>query len=110
MTEIGFDEEISLMKDTESQRTRDLMKKFFGSNDEGLQEFEFQNVKYSLQKDNRIFVLKYNNKHIIFSETGEGQEFSVDNSMNRRKNVIRELKVYDHKAINDTLSNYLTKK
>lgn len=110
MTEIGFDEEISLMKDIESQRTKDLMGKFFGSDNQDLKEFEYENVKYSLQKDSHIFVLKYNNKHITFSETGEGQEFSVDNSMNRRKNVIRELKVYDHKAINDTLSKYLTKK
>lgn len=109
-TETNINDEIALMKETESKRTKDLMEKFFGSNDIDLQYFEFQNVKYSLQKDNRNFVLKFKDKHITFSENGEGQEFFESNNMNQKGNVIRELKIYEHKVINDTLTNYLASK
>jgi hypothetical protein len=110
MTEIGIDDEIALMKDTESKRTKDLMEKFFGSNDIDLQAFEFQNVKYSLQKDNRNFVLKFNDKHVTFGENGDAQEYFKSKIGNKEENVIRELKIYEHKVINDTLTNYLASK
>lgn len=103
-----IDREVAKIKEAESNRTKKLMGLFFGLGSNDLQKFKYDNTEYSLQKDGWVYVLKYGDKRVTFSESGEGQELLVSNYGNKRSHTIRELKFYNHKVINDTLSNYLS--